>query len=140
MVDVHAFFFTRSVVPTEPQDFYRLMRQHLPGACPATFHRHEDDCTRSATRTRPRWCASCNRLPITAIQSLPILPLAGAPFAEQVAGLRVSCRQRRDGNGRRGPGSGRVLSFQEAGMKRLTGVLLDVDGTPVDSNDAHAHA
>jgi hypothetical protein len=43
MIDVHAFFFTRSTVPTEPQDFYRLMRQHLPGACPATFHRHEDE-------------------------------------------------------------------------------------------------
>src|SRR5947209_1163572 len=25
-------------------------------------------------------------------------------------------------------------------MKRLRGVLLDVDGTLVDSNDAHAHA
>jgi hypothetical protein len=43
MTDVHAFFFTRSTVPTEPQDFYRSMREHLPGACPATFHKHEDE-------------------------------------------------------------------------------------------------
>ena len=43
MADVHAFFFTRSTVSTEPQDFYRLMRKHLPGACPATFHIHEDE-------------------------------------------------------------------------------------------------
>jgi len=32
------------------------------------------------------------------------------------------------------------FSFLEAGMDRPTGVLLDVDGTLVDSNDAHAHA
>src|SRR5436190_13601407 len=42
MVDVHVFFFTRSTNPTEPQDFYRMLRRHLPGACPATFHQHED--------------------------------------------------------------------------------------------------
>lgn len=43
MIDVHVFFFTRSVEPTEPRDFYRLLRRHLPGACPTTFHRHEDE-------------------------------------------------------------------------------------------------
>jgi hypothetical protein len=42
MTDVHVFFFTRSVGPTEPQVFYRMLRRHLPGACPATFHKHED--------------------------------------------------------------------------------------------------
>jgi HAD superfamily hydrolase (TIGR01509 family) len=83
---------------------------------------------------------SINQAVTGVVPARPGQVAVGAPFAAQLAGFLVFCGHLRDENGRRVPGSGLGLSFREAGMERPTGVLLDVDGTLVDSNDAHAHA
>ena len=51
------------------------------------------------------------------------------------AGNRSDLRIRRE---RAGEGS--ALITKGTSMRTIRGVLLDVDGTLIDSNDAHAHA